>query len=93
MIKLEIRKIGPPEPTIIINGDFNLPVITWHPLSIYGGSAADRTQSEALLQLMEEFMLEQKLTTATRGSNILDLFITNNQLSEPKTQLCLTINW
>lgn len=78
MIKSEISKIGSPDPIIILNGDYNFPIITWRPLSVYEGSPAERTQSEVLLQLMEEFMLIQRITSPTRGSNILDLFMTNN---------------
>ena len=79
IVRTEIRKIGTPEPTIVLNGDFNFPIINWSSLSIYGGSAADRAQSESLLRLMEEYTLQQLVKTATRGTNILDLFLTNNE--------------
>ncbi|XP_076039464.1 uncharacterized protein LOC143024537 [Oratosquilla oratoria] len=75
----EIRRLGPPEPTIIINGDFNLPIIKWDTMTIYGGTAVDRLHSTTLVNLANEFLLKQLINEPTRGENILDLVFTNNE--------------
>ena len=78
IIRSNIRSIGNPEPTIVITGDFNLPNIEWNRYSIYGGTSPDRTQADALFRLVDELLLRQIVENATRGDNILDLFLTNN---------------
>ncbi|KAK3881146.1 hypothetical protein Pcinc_014394 [Petrolisthes cinctipes] len=71
--------MGNPEPSVIINGDFNLPNANWHELSIYGGSLADRLQANALYNMVEDLMMRQIVDLPTRGLNTLDLFFTNNE--------------
>ncbi|KAK3860533.1 hypothetical protein Pcinc_033423, partial [Petrolisthes cinctipes] len=80
-ITLEVKRLGNPEPSVIINGDFNLPNVNWTELSIYGGTLADRLQANALalFSLIDELMLRQIIDLATLGQNTLDLFFTNNE--------------
>lgn len=78
-IQSEIRKLGSPEPTILINGDFNLPHVNWFDDNIYGGTAADRLQASALFSMSEDLLLKQVICSPTRGNNILDLVFTNNE--------------
>ena len=67
-----------PMPTIFLTGDLNFPLINWELESVYGGTEEMRTQAEALLNLAREFCLEQHINTPTRGDNILDIVMTND---------------
>lgn len=79
LITEEIQRLGTPEPTIVLNGDFNLPIINWDNLTIYGGTTADRQHSTALMNLANQFLLTQMINEPTRGDNILDLVFTSNE--------------
>ena len=74
----EIIKLGDPAPNILITGDFNMPNAPWQSLEMYGGSDSIRRQAEALFNFSMLHALEQVITKATRGDNILDLCFTNN---------------
>ena len=78
-LRITLENLPPPLPTILITGDFNLPIIHWSSDTIYGGSSSDRSQAELLLTLAEDFCLKQIIETPTRLNNILDLFFTNNE--------------
>ena len=73
--------------TIIIAGDFNLPIIDWKTGKIKGGTRVQARQAEELLELSQEFFLNQCINKPTRLNNILDLFFTNNEDFILKTQL------
>ena len=61
-------------------GDFNFPNIDWSSLSVNPGGSADSTQSSLLLlNFMSKHFLNQYVSSPTRGNNILDLFLTNNE--------------
>ena len=63
-------------------GDFNFPNIDWSSLSVNpgAGGSADSTQSSLLLlNFMSKHFLNQYVSSPTRGNNILDLFLTNNE--------------
>ena len=66
-----------PMPTLIVTGDFNLPVINWGTEEISANRTEDRIQAEYFLEFSRSFCLEQKVVEPTRGNNILDLFLTN----------------
>lgn len=68
-----------PQPTLIITGDFNLPIIDWSLDLIKGGSSSDRSQALHLQAFVQDFFLTQIITMPTRQNNILDLFFTNNE--------------
>ncbi|KAK3879590.1 hypothetical protein Pcinc_015877 [Petrolisthes cinctipes] len=78
-IKEELNTLGDPAPTVVMNGDFSLPIIKWESLEVYGGSADARQQAKLLLDFANEFMLIENITQPTRGDNILDLFFTSNE--------------
>ena len=60
-------------------GDFNLPAIDWERHTIFLGGTLDVQQSATLLlNFMSDHFLSQYVLLPTRGSNILDLFFTNN---------------
>ena len=60
-------------------GDFNLPAIDWERHTIFPGGTLDVQQSATLLlNFMSDHFLSQYVLLPTRGSNILDLFFTNN---------------
>ena len=79
MLPEEINQFGPPSPTLLICGDFNLPIIKWkqHGL-ITGGSTEAQIQARKLKEFMNSFFLDQLVMEDTRQNNILDLFLTNN---------------
>lgn len=78
-IEHEVRKLGAPEPTILIIGDFNLPNIQWDDITIYGGTMEDRQQANLLFTMMENLILKQIIRVPTRENNILDILLTNDE--------------
>ena len=58
-------------------GDFNLGDILWENQSIRKGSSFG-PQCQQLIDIANDFNLDQMVTEPTRGSNILDLFFTTN---------------
>lgn len=69
------------EYDVIIMGDFNLPNINWVTSEITSGSTqSSKEAAESLIDLMDSTLLSQYITVGTRKSNILDLFMTNNNL-------------
>ncbi len=77
-IREVISSLPPPMPTIMLTDDLYFPLIDWKLESVYGGAADMRTQAEAILHFAEEFCLNQVINTPTRGNNILDIIMTNN---------------
>ena len=77
-ISAAIGKISSPMPTIIICGDFNLPIINWETGTIAGGTTDAQKQAEALHEFMNTHCLQQIIREPTRMQNILDLFLTNS---------------
>jgi len=59
-----------------IMGDFNLPTINWANGII--GSTTSMASATALLSFIDRHFMNQHVMCPTRGSNILDLFITDN---------------
>ena len=68
-----------PNGDLIVMGDFNLPMIDWDMLTVSGRSAGSTSSAQELLSFMGSHFLEQCVSTATRGHNILDLFLTNRE--------------
>ena len=77
-INNQIEAMGTPSPTIIMSGDFNLPIIEWPSGEIRGGHAYMRVQAQVLLEFSNNHMMEQCILEPTRGHNILDLFFAND---------------
>ena len=78
----EITEKDPKVKDIFQVGDFNMKCISWPSRKIYTkdvqNKATEKKQAEMLLQYADENFLENCITSATRGGNILDLCFTNN---------------
>ena len=74
-----ISQVNDDSYDMMITGDYNLPAIDWQTCTVLpGGSADSQLSSRTLLEFMSEHLLSQYVLCPTRGSNVLDLFITNN---------------
>ena len=64
---------------VCIVGDFNFPDIDWRTERVLSGQTAQSQRSALeLLQFLTSGLLNQYVDQPTRGSNILDIFCTNN---------------
>ena len=74
---LRFIKLQFPSTKIILGGDFNCPGIDW-----YTGTLTDSYISgflrESLIELADDYQLQQAVTFPTRGNNLLDLFFTSH---------------
>ena len=74
-----IQRVDDDSYDLMITGDYNLPTIDWDLGSIApGGTLETQESAQSLLSFMSEHLLNQYIMLPTRGSNVLDLFITNN---------------
>ena len=65
---------------VFLTGDFNLPTINWNSLTYSRTKGKDENAAcECLLSFMAENCLSQQVHQPTRGTNILDLVLTNNE--------------
>ena len=75
----QILAIGDDSFQLNIAGDFNFPNIDWQSLSVSAGASSDTNDSaNALLSFMSNNLLNQYVLIPTHESNILDLFMSNN---------------
>ena len=79
-------------PKIVFTGDVNFPNIQWEGSIVHGGTTSLQNQAKMLLNLFDEYYIEQHVHQPTRGDNILDIFATNDhnfvgQLTVEDTQL------
>ena len=64
---------------IFVTGDFNFPQIDWESLRILsGGTQEANLSAQSLLNFMSFYLLSQMVTVPTRGQNVLDLVLCNN---------------
>ena len=85
-LKNILECIKPPEPNIIITGDFNFPFIKWirEPCNgcrweyITSATTDEKSQFINLMLLLDKFNIIQSIEEPTRGNNTLDLVFTNN---------------
>lgn len=91
ILRAEIDKLGTPMPTVVITGDFNLPIICWDDWRVCAGTEADRKQADALKNFAAYYVLDQLVDTPTRVNNILDLFFTNNPELVSRIEVCDTV--
>ena len=64
---------------LFITGDFNLPHVDWETLEVRsGGSSESNLSAQRLLNFMSTYLLSQMVNVPTRGNNILDLVLCNN---------------
>ena len=73
-----IEEYGGPGRTLVVAGDFNLPIINWKEGEISGGTREQQRQASILTNFAEKLFMEQLVEEGTRNANILDLFFTNN---------------
>jgi hypothetical protein len=79
-VKNTTNDINHLKPDILIMGDFNFPRLQWpNGKLISGGTKTEQEQVKSLLQLMDAFFLNQYILEPTRGNNILDLALSNNE--------------
>ena len=78
-LKNDINDINDDSYQLCVTGDFNLHYIHWESSCVStGGSSGDQSSAEALFSFMSEYMLNQYVLVPTRGDNVLDIFLTNN---------------
>ena len=63
---------------IFLTGDFNFPNIHWPISNSFPPNQKVNDSAKHLIKFMEENLLNQLIDKPTRGNNILELFITNN---------------
>ena len=64
---------------IMMTGDYNLPLIDWQTNCVQPGGTQEIQQSaQKFLAFLSDHLLSQYVMCPTRGNNVLDLFITNN---------------
>ena len=85
-----INNIAGPMPTIIVTGDLNFPMINWESYRIGSTSADLRVQCERMFTFVERFFLKQIIDKPTRGKNILDLVLVNNEEATLYTEVVQT---
>ena len=83
-----LESIKPPDPNIIITGDFNFPFIKWirepcngcrwEYVASASASRDEKSQFINLILLLDKYNVIQSIEEPTRGNNTLDLVFTNN---------------
>ena len=84
-----IKNLADNDYDLFITGDFNLPQVDWESLQIRsGGTSESNLSAQRLLNFMSTYLLSQMVTVPTRGCNILDLVLCNNerQISDVKAE-------
>ena len=77
-VRENIENLGPPIPSILIYGDFNIPNIKWKQQALVtGGTTKSQSQAKLLKEIMSTSFLEQLISEEIRQNNILDLVLTN----------------
>ncbi|KAL3853831.1 hypothetical protein ACJMK2_017332 [Sinanodonta woodiana] len=65
-------------PNAILSGDFNLPSIDWNTNTVKDNPQYGSVMNTELVEITTNNDLQQMVTEATRGNNILDLLFTTN---------------
>ena len=75
-----IEQLNDPSYDIFVAGDFNFPQINWQTMTVStsGGSPEAAKSAEELLNFMSVNLMNQHVDVPTRGTNILDLLLSNN---------------
>ena len=78
-----LESLPSPTPNILIGGDFNLPKVSWSIFSpMTGASSDDKKMTHLLADFCAQHFLIQHVNQPTHnGGNILDLLLTNNEIS------------
>ena len=78
MLNSSLKWLHSTNSNIWLAGDFNLPGIDWE-LGITKHDSRFKNQHDEFLEILNDHGLTQIITKPTRDSNILDLFLTNNE--------------
>ena len=70
-------KATPPPPSVHVLGDFNFGDIVWPDRLNKSGSPLSQSEVEILIEIMNDYGLEQLVHFPTRERNTLDLIITS----------------
>ena len=70
--------LSAPQPTIIMTGDLNFPLLDWVSEEVAGGTADMRSQAELFLEFAHMNMIDQYVREPTRGDNLLDVVLCND---------------
>ena len=77
-LRKNIEAINDDSYQLNVVGEFNLPCIEWETLAVCpGNTSVTAASATALLGFMSDYLLNQFVSSPTRGNNIVDLFITN----------------
>ena len=77
-LRKNIEAINDDSYQLNVVGEFNLPSIEWETLAVCpGNTSVTAASATALLGFMSDYLLNQYVSSPTRGNNIVDLFITN----------------
>ena len=87
-IRASLDKIAV-QHNIWLLGDFNLPGIDWS-VNCFKPSGRYPAQSNALIAILLDHKLQQMVEEPTQGRNILDLFLTNNDLMSNRASVITT---
>jgi hypothetical protein len=71
---------------ILVAGDFNMPGIDWRSKSVKAGCQHSATH-QYFLDTVEDYGLSQLVDAPTRGTNVLDLVLTNRPASVIRTEV------
>ena len=75
-----MEQLDDPDYDIFVVGDFNFPQINWQTLTVSNsvGSSESNKSAEEFLNFMSVNLMNQYVNVPTRGANILDLLLSNN---------------
>ena len=79
-LKQSLSCLPDPSPNIFLCGDFNLPHVSWpEGVVLPGCSTPERLMLESMLQLQNEYFMNQCITTSTHvDGGVLDLVFSVN---------------
>src|SRR5437870_144741 len=78
LLNSSLQRLRTTNSNVWLAGDFNLPGIDWE-LGITKNDSRFKNQHDEFLDILNDHGLTQIITKPTRDSNILDLFLTNNE--------------
>jgi len=77
--------------TLLLSGDFNLPDIDWEANALKDNPLHQR-ESRSFLETVSELGLKQFVHFPTRGDNILDLILSNKEVSVSDVLPCPSVS-
>ena len=96
-----LSEMEKPEPTVILTGDFNFPIIEWKRSEVGAcswtmkrgtyGTEDEKSQFHKMMEVIDKYHLVQSIEEATRGGNTLDLVFTNEIETFKQVEVARTI--